>query len=872
MRLFRYGILLLLFAGPHLSIGQSAGFDSFIDRVAEQYKVDVAIAPELIPVLDSIRNVGTDINTIQELLYRLLNQSGITYQLLDGNKLMLRREDPADSNQIITFVTGTIHDAQTGQPMPYATVFAHVSNTACTSDDQGRFILPLKDTTGKITINYLGFKPVEIPVSKAMQKELTIRMEVNEIPLEEVLVIVPYQLVQQDYANQSTDLSGYQFFTEEQLLQWNAERLITDFTFYTHFSSDEGIRIRGTEAENSLILMEDIPVYDPYHFYNIFGPYNGQYFTSVNVYKNNLPIEYGGRIDGMIHVQSHREQPESKLILDADLLQTGLTTEIAVTPGLYLTAGGRFSHTSILNDALSDSSAMNFSLPGKFKDNNEWSTAQQPTSDFYDVNLGLVARVGKTNTLDLHFFDSRDQLDITTLTDFETSIHHHEVVSIHQLYESTDTWKNRGYSAGLESVLNSKATLYVKGFYSLFDKEVQFTSTLEEERHGDIEIRNNDGLQESNLASAGAKSYIRYKTGNSSSMTTGLEYQHHEVDFTAQENNTPYISQTQQEAESTLFGEYSSSLWKKINWSAGIRLTHLQSTNQFYGLPNIRLNYQAGTNWDVRSGYSKNLQTVSEVTLEDRFGREMEYVVLSEPATGYPVLTSDKYMIGAGYHTSFFSFDAELYYKDINGLARVRALDPDPSWGHQQGPKEEYYRLFTGNGRTYGVDFTVLYKKKRFESSVLYTLSKIEERYPQLFRGEYFTPQEDRRHQVKLAGTYSLGKFRIMSLLTYKSKAPYLSLVRLDGRNGIGKVNYRAVQRYLPAYFSLDLGVDYSFMLFKQNALIGFSLINATNHENVSDIQHLGKVSREGGSQLYITNQTELLGRTANVHFRYLLH
>ncbi|HSF90348.1 MAG TPA: hypothetical protein VLA46_13085, partial [Saprospiraceae bacterium] len=89
---------------------------------------------------------------------------------------------------------------------------------------------------------------------------------------------------------------------------------------------------------------------------------------------------------------------------------------------------------------------------------------------------------------------------------------------------------------------------------------------------------------------------------------------------------------------------------------------------------------------------------------------------------------------------------------------------------------------------------------------------------------------------------------------------------------GIGMEDFNAVQRYLPAYFSLDLGLDFSFLLFKQPAMIGVSLINATNNQNISDLQHLGKISRGGDNEVYITSQTELLGRTANVHFRYLIN
>ena len=111
----------------------------------------------------------------------------------------------------------------------------------------------------------------------------------------------------------------------------------------------------------------------------------------------------------------------------------------------------------------------------------------------------------------------------------------------------------------------------------------------------------------------------------------------------------------------------------------------------------------------------------------------------------------------------------ELYYKKSDGLARVRPLNPDPSHGNQGS--DDFYSLFTGDGRTYGIDLTLLYKKKKVEASVLYTLSKIEERYAMLFNGSYFTPQDDRRHQLKASGTYSFGKFRASTLITYKSKA-----------------------------------------------------------------------------------------------------
>ena len=489
MYLFRNGITLLLLIGSYLSHGQDTKFDSFISRISGQYKVDVAIAPELIPALDSIRHAGAQISTVEELLYRLLNQTGITYQIIDGNKVMLRRENPANEKYILVVLEGRVYDLQTGETLPYATVYVPTLNTACTTDDNGNFILPLTDTSGEVHINFLGYKPIVLPVHAFRNGNTRINMETQKMPLEEVVVIVPYKLMDQNYSSQSTDLTGYQLISEDQILHWNAERLITSLTTYSHYSSEEGIRIRGSEEGNNLILMDEIPIYDPYHFYNIFSPFNGQYFSSVEIYKNNLPIENGGRIDGMIDLKSTREAPSSKAIFDTDLLQTSLTAELAISPKVYLLAGGRISHTGILNDDLQDSSSNNFKLPGKYKNENEWTTIQQPTSDFYDFNLGASIESGSNSHITLHYFNSRDQLDNTTSTEFETSANNHEVINITQTYTSVDVWKNEGLSAGFESALAEKINLNLIAFHSGFNKtvKVHFAFGGGKTRHGTVQ-------------------------------------------------------------------------------------------------------------------------------------------------------------------------------------------------------------------------------------------------------------------------------------------------------------------------------------------------------------------------------------------------
>ncbi len=583
-----------------------------------------------------------------------------------------------------------------------------------------------------------------------------------------------------------------------------------------------------------------------------------------------MPVEYGGRIDGLVSLDSEHDTPGSKLILDTDLLLSSLTGDWAVSKKVRLTAGGRISHTGMLNEALRDSSVQNFSL-GKFRDENEWSSSQQPTFNFYDINLGLRAGIGNQSDLMISYFKNQDHLENVIGTDLEITLPGNETISVKQSVESVDKWRNEGFAIDFQSPFWSKSKLNLNGFISSFKKSSTYKSSLEEHLPNMDRVSFNSGKQESQLQSAGIKAFISNDSPGDKRYKIGVDLQHHEIDLLAKENITPYLIETQKEDEATLFGEYRFPMIRNLEWIFGGRMTYLNSTSKIYTQPHLQIIYSMNDHWRLKTSYSKNIQAVQELTVENRFGREIEFLALSQPEAGYPVLKSDKYMAGAGYTSESLSIDAELYYKKIDGLMNVRALRPDPSFNDQTSPGE-FYRLFTGDGWTGGLDLLVVYKKNNLESSVSYTLSKISERFDQLFNGNPFSPQEDRRHQVKISVQNKMGKFTASSLLTYKSKAPYLSLVRLDGRDGIGMVDQGNVFRYLPPYFSLDLGLDYSFKCFHQPAQIGISLINATNHENINDLQHVGRVSREGGmGGLFFTQETELLGRTFNVHFRYLI-
>jgi hypothetical protein len=95
----------------------------------------------------------------------------------------------------------------------------------------------------------------------------------------------------------------------------------------------------------------------------------------------------------------------------------------------------------------------------------------------------------------------------------------------------------------------------------------------------------------------------------------------------------------------------------------GYPITHLNQPSNVYVLPNVRVSYLLGQHVNIRSAFSQSIQAMHELTIVNRFGSEMESLVLNNAEAGYPVLRSDKYMVGGGYTSTHFTFDAEVYYK-----------------------------------------------------------------------------------------------------------------------------------------------------------------------------------------------------------------
>lgn len=856
----RYRLALwCIFLSTSISLAQPHTTSTLLEYLSSEYQVEFAIDPNLEPSLDSLQNLHS-ISSLDDLLQQLLKTDALSYRIIDENKILIRREVFFPGQYVLS---GRVLD-ESGNSLPYAAITDSKSSHGTYTDEHGAFTLTLQDTSGTIQVHYLGYKMESYGAHQFMQGDGTVRLTVDEVPLKQVLIIVMEKPISYSPNGDALKLDGFNVYTAEQLFPFEAADLIRRLNGYTAYSSEEGIRLRSTDAENVLFLMDDIPVYDPYHFYNVFPPFHPGYFTSVQVHKNNMPVEYGGRIDGLIDLE-REPNGKSYLLLNADLLQSSLAGNWKINEYMGFAAAGRISYTDILQESLYDTSSFQIKAPGPDRPSNEWSSSQQPEFNFYDINVSSFASFGE-HDLKVSYFKSKDYLENNIRTLFETTAFNKDIITVRTSLATRDDWSNEGASMVWDAGLSSNFHLTMRSFISSFDKTSYYSSYFEEMRRANVRSGRREGIQDNELLSYGGMAKAVISTSNTLTIQGGAEMQHHEIDLVAIEKSTPYLLEVQEENEVSVFAAVDQQWTNNLTIQLGSRLTYLSGMAKLYWQPNVQVNVELTDEIQLDAAYSKSIQSARELTIENRFGRETELIALSSTQSGIPILSAHKFMVGASLDDERWLVRSELFYKKTDGIMSVRPLRPELAIDSETSIAD-FYRFFTGDGWTAGIDVIGYYTKDPWSASVSYTLSKITQRFDQLFNGEYYLPKEDRRHQIKLSSQYQLGKFMLNGLLTYKSKAPYTSFALLEDGGGFQNAQHNTVIRYLPPYFSLDLGVDYSFPLFRHPAIIGVSLINATNHTNISDLQYLGRVNREfpGMNGLFLTSQTELLSRIVNV-------
>jgi len=577
-----------------------------------------------------------------------------------------------------------------------------------------------------------------------------------------------------------------------------------------------GIYVRGGSADQNLVLMDDVPVYNAAHLLGFFSTFNPDAVEDITVYKTGMPSQFGGRLSSVLDIKMRQGDAEKFSASGGiGLISSKLTLEgpIKKEKSSFLVSARRTYVDALLK--LSPDSTIN-----------------QNTMYFYDVNGRADFQLGENDKLTFSGYLGSDKLGVAKTF--------------------TLTWGNAIASAQWKHLYSSKLNSTTTASFTRYQNKIGINTGID-----NVQIY-------SQLNDWALKHNFFWQASDQNLIKFGFNSIYHKVtpgEITS-EGPSSYNPVNYQERFSLENAVFASSDWQateKLNIGFGLRLTGFSVlgggdfltvdpngnvTNSTYYKkgelvktylnlePRLSLSYLLNAQSSVKASYVRNAQNmhmISNSTSSRPSDKWLPSSLMVKPEV------SDQFAVGY-YRNLFdnaFELNVESYYKTMDNQIDYR--DGAETFNSDNIETQLLY----GIGRAYGLE--VLFKKKKgdFTGWLSYTLSKTERQIDGINGGNWYSARQDRTHEVALVGSYQLNKRWSLSAswIYYTGDAITFPTGKY---NMDGQVFFYYTDRNtyrMPAYHRLDLGANLQLKKRKNfSSELSFSLYNAYGRKNAYTI------------------------------------
>lgn len=505
-----------------------------------------------------------------------------------------------------------------------------------------------------------------------------------------------------------------------------------------------GIYVRGGGPDQNLILLDDIPVYNPNHLLGFFSVFNGDAVKSMEVIKGSMPAEYGGRLSSVIAIDTKDGNKDSLTGSGGiGLISSRLSLEgpILKRKSSFAISGRRTYIDQVIKPLAPDSLRGN----GYY---------------FYDINAKLDYSINKNNKLYLTFYAGRDDFKFTGGSDTG------------RRREFNAIWGNTLAGLVWEQQINKKLKQKLAVIYNDFtlDSRIAFgtSAVLFSSGLTDRQIKNDWAWSPS--------SWLRFKAG--------LQYIWHSFRPGAggstagiQEFKADIKNQYAREAAVYLSGDIDLTL--NLNLIAGLRYSYFNQVGPTerivyngqgvptgdvqvfkkgesiaryqYPEPRIALLYKLPGQSSLKLSYTQTIQYLHLATTSAATFPSDLWV----PA-GSLIKPGRAQQIAAGFYKNLrngtYELSVETYYKTMSNQLEFK---PGARLLLNQNIEGE---MIFGTGKAYGVELFFQKRTGRLTGWLGYTLSRAERTFPDMNGGKPFPYRYDRTHDLSLVAMYKLSK------------------------------------------------------------------------------------------------------------------
>jgi hypothetical protein len=247
---------------------------------------------------------------LAEILDELVWQSSLDYMIVEDHiviKPARRKNQIQPEGPFHYTLSGYIRDVESDEALIGATVFVAELGKGTISNEFGFYSLTLPSGSYSIRFSYIGYKTIRWQTYVLADQVIDMKLGLEPSKLEEVKIIKIDDEI--DLAQIRTGNVNLEPRAVEQMPAFLGEQDVIKSLDAIPGITLQGdgstlFFVRGGNKDQNLILIDDAPIYNPAHFLGIFSTFIPDAVKDINIYKGDIPAEYGGRLSSLIDVRT----------------------------------------------------------------------------------------------------------------------------------------------------------------------------------------------------------------------------------------------------------------------------------------------------------------------------------------------------------------------------------------------------------------------------------------------------------------------------------------------------------------------------------------------------------------------------------------
>ena len=603
-------------------------------------------------------------------------------------------------------LSGFVTDADNGEALTRATVSVEGLSLGTVSNNSGYYaVVQVPAGTHVVSAAHTGYQTrrdtLRFGADEAVRLSLALVPKPAQVSVEAERLRLRAKPVQQMPALGEADLlRGLQ--------------LLPGIQAVSDISS--GLYVRGGGPDQTAILLDDIPLYNPSHLFGLFSTFNPDAIKEVDLYKGAYPAAYGRTLGAVLNV-SNREGNRKRTSGrgGASLISGRLLTEGPVGQGSWMLAGRR----TYLEPVLSAIRSRGVDIPLNYY--------------FYDFNGKVNQRWGD-DTFAVSAYCSQDDLRLNLEDDEESFV--------------DLGWGNRALTARWTRVFAPALFGHLMAAGSSSESIIAL-------RFLDAPVRIANSIRDWSL-----KGDLDYFANRDHALSLGFLATLFEFHFARSFNERTQLDLRQ---ESVMLEGYVQDQWQPgptTRVQLGGRGTYFSTGDRWHFAPRLALSQGLSDKVRVKAAGGVYRQHLQLITTEAFSGGDFWVPLDStvEPGRSYQAVTGIEWTPSPRYQLS-----AQAYYADLANLVTVDTELPDDN----DATHSDAVFISGGTGWASGVEVFLQRRTGPLTGWVGYALGWTRRTFPELNAGQPFPPKHDRRHDLSFVASYELGAWRLGANLAY---------------------------------------------------------------------------------------------------------